>query len=68
MSKTTNKVSPEVRARAVRMVAEHAGEHASHWAAIVSISAKISVMPVMLQSRSDTGLFNANQIALSARM
>lgn len=35
------KFSPEVRARAVRMVIEHRGGHASHWAAIVSIAAKI---------------------------
>jgi transposase len=27
MSKTTNKFSPEVRARAVRMVLDHEGEH-----------------------------------------
>ena len=33
--------SPEVRVRAVRMVLEHRGEHASQWAAIVSIAAKI---------------------------
>src|SRR2546425_8764137 len=35
------KFSPEVRARAVRMVIAHRGEHASQWAAIVSIAAKI---------------------------
>ena len=35
------KFSPEVRARAVRMVMEHRGDHASEWAAIVSIAAKI---------------------------
>ena len=40
-SRTTNKFSPEVRARAVRMVIEHRGDHASQWAAIVSIAAKI---------------------------
>jgi transposase len=35
------KFSPEVQERAVRMVAEHAAEYESQWAAIVSIAAKI---------------------------
>lgn len=35
------KFSPEVRERAVRMVFEHRSKHASPWAAIVSIAAKI---------------------------
>ncbi len=40
-NKTSNRFSPEVRQRAVRMVLEHGGDHASPWAAIGSIAAKI---------------------------
>jgi len=41
MSKTTNRFSPEVRARAVRLVFDHEKEHRSRWAAVSSIAAKI---------------------------
>ena len=40
-SKTTNRFSPEVRTRAVRMFLDHEGDHASRWAAVLSIAAKI---------------------------
>jgi transposase-like protein len=48
MSKKSNRFSPEVRERAVRMVQEHRGESVSLWAAIESIAAKIGCVPQTL--------------------
>ena len=48
MSKTTNKYSPEVHERAVRMVLSNEGQHESRWSAILSISAKIGCAPQTL--------------------
>ncbi len=48
MSKTTNKFSPEVRERAVRMVLDNEGQHASRWQAVMSIAAKIGCTPQTL--------------------
>ncbi len=48
MSKTTNKFSPEVRERAVRLVFDNEGQHASRWQAVMSISAKIGCTPQTL--------------------
>ena len=59
--KTSNRFSPEVRQRAVRMVLEHGGDHASQWAAIGSIAAKIGCTAETLrnwarQAERDAGL------------
>ena len=50
----------EVRERAVRMVFDHAPEHASQWAAITSIAAKLGMTPETLrvwvrQAETDSG-------------
>jgi transposase-like protein len=54
-SKTTNKFSPEVRARAVRMVLDHASEHPSRWAAVTSIAAKIDALAELRQRATREG-------------
>ena len=59
--KTTNKFSAEVRERAVRMVRDHQGDHASQWAAIASIATKIgctaeSLRRWLRQAERDAGM------------
>ncbi len=61
MSKKSNKFSPEVRERAVRLVREHRGEYPSLWAAIESIAPKIGCVPQTLnewikRAEVDTGV------------
>jgi transposase-like protein len=48
--KTSARYSPEVRARAVRMVLDHQGDYASQWSAIVSIASKIGCAGETLRS------------------
>ena len=47
-SNKSNKFSPEVRERAVRMVQEHRGEYPSLWSAVESIAPKIGCVPQTL--------------------
>jgi len=58
---TSARYSPEVRARAVRMVLEHQSDHPSQWAAIGSIASKIGCAGETLrkwvrQAERDQGL------------
>ena len=60
-NKKSNRFSPEVRERAVRMVQEHRGEYPSLWACIESIAPKIGCVPQTLndwvkQQEIDTGV------------
>ena len=60
MKRKSTKFSPEVMERAVRMVEESAGQHASQWAAIESVAAKIGCTSETLrrwvrQQERDTG-------------
>src|SRR5215469_4732122 len=59
--KSSVRYAPEVRARAVRMVLEYAGDHGSQWEAIGSIAAKIGCTGETLrkwvrQAERDQGL------------
>ena len=65
--------SPEVRARAVRLVVEHAGEYGSQWEAMVSISGKIGCSAEALrrwvrQAERDEGLSPGATSAEQARI
>jgi transposase-like protein len=44
----SNKFSPEIKERAVRLVQEHRGEYPSLWAAVESIAPKIGCVPQTL--------------------
>ena len=61
MSNKSNRFSPEVRERAVRMVHDHRSEYASLWAAIESIAPKIGCVAQTLhewvrKQEIDTGM------------
>ena len=69
----SNKFSPEVRERAVRMVQEHRGEYPSLWVAIESITPKVGCVPQTLNEwvkrvEVDTGLRDGVTIAEAQRV
>jgi transposase len=59
--KTSNRYSPEMRARAVRMVLEHQGSYETQNAAVAAIAPKIGCIPETLriwvrQAERDSGV------------
>ena len=59
-SKASNRYSPEMRARAVRMVLEHQGSYETQSAAVAAIAPKIGCIPETLgvwvrQAEKDSG-------------
>jgi len=69
----SNKFSPEVRERSVRMVQEHRGEYPSLWAAVESIAPKIGCVPQTLltwvqRHEVDTGVRNGVTTAEAQRV
>src|SRR6516225_9287559 len=73
MNPNPKKYSPEVRERAVRMVAESRGEYESQWAAIESIAGKIGCSAQTLcnwvrQYERDTGQRAGQTTAEAARI
>jgi len=73
MATRSTKYSPEVQARAVRMVFEHRGEYASEWSAITSIATKIGCKAETLRlwvrkAQRDQGLRNGMTTDERARL
>ena len=69
----SNKFSPEVRERAVRLVQEHRGEYPSLWLAIESIAPKIGCVPQTLltwvkRHEIDSGVREGTTTADAQRM
>ena len=69
----SNKFSPEIRERAVRMVLEHRGSYPSLWAAVESIAPKMGCVPQTLlewvrRHEVDTGVRDGTSTAEAQRV
>ena len=69
----SNKFSPEVRERAVRLVLEHRGDYPSLWLAVESIAPKIGCVPQTLltwvkRHEIDSGVREGTTTADAQRM
>ena len=53
MNKTTNKFSPEIRERAVRMVGEHRADYASEWTCPGKVKSRLFIRRHFAQTASD---------------
>lgn len=58
----SNRYSPEVRERAVRLVLEHEREYPSQWQAICSIASKIGCSPDSLKAWLQRSQVDAGEI------
>ena len=61
MNKKSNRFSPEVKERAVRLVQEHRGQHNSLWAAVESIAPKMGCSSDTLLERVKREQIDAGQ-------
>ena len=61
MNKKSNRFSPEVKERAVRLVQEHRGQHNSLWAAVESIAPKMGCSSDTLLARVKRAQIDAGQ-------